>query len=159
METTTTEKPSETNAPPPPVVPALATSPSTKPSSTPSTAKTTTTTAKTNTTTSGSMTRQQEDSDPSSSSSSSSASSSTIYIGNLPPAVDEYTLAWTCAHYGPVAHVRIIRDTMTNTSRGYAFVTFMHSSTAGVAMQQLNGQVVLFGPYGGARVRAGRTNR
>ena len=31
----------------------------------------------------------------------------TVYVGNLPAAVDEYTLACTFMHFGPVVHVQV----------------------------------------------------
>lgn len=84
--------------------------------------------------------------------------SSTIYVGNLQPSVDEYALFWTCTHFGPVAHVQIIRDKPSNVSRGFGFVTFAHPAYATVAMQQLNGQV-MYGPFGGHRIKAAPTNK
>jgi len=82
----------------------------------------------------------------------------TIYIGNLPPSVDEMALMWTCGYFGPVAHAQIIRDNKTQVSRGYGFVTFAHPAYATVAMQQLNGQV-MYGPFGGQKIRVAPTNK
>ena len=84
--------------------------------------------------------------------------SSTIYVGNLQPTVDEYALFWAASHFGPVAHVQIIRDKPSQASRGYGFVTFAHPAYATVAMQQLNGQV-MYGPFGGHRIKAAPTNK
>lgn len=82
----------------------------------------------------------------------------TVYVGNLPPAVDEYALMWTCAQFGPVTHVQIIRDKASQASRGYGFVTYAHPAYATLAMQQLNGQI-MFGPAGGQRLKVAPTNK
>ncbi|GAB4818273.1 hypothetical protein N2152v2_005319 [Parachlorella kessleri] len=76
----------------------------------------------------------------------------TVYVGNLPAAVDEYTLACTFMHFGPVVHVQIIRDKATLVSKGFGFVTFAHPAYATLAMQQMD-QQVLYGPFGGLRIK------
>jgi len=86
------------------------------------------------------------------------ASTTTVYLGNLTPAVDEETLLWTCGYFGPVANVQIIRDKITQVSKGYGFVTFAHPAYATWAMQQLNGQA-LYGPFGGQKIKVAPTNK
>lgn len=82
----------------------------------------------------------------------------TVYIGNLPPTVDEYTLAWTLGFLGPVLHAQIIRDKGSRASRGYGFVTFSHPAYATVAMQQLNGKP-MYGPFAGNRIKVAPSNK
>ncbi len=54
--------------------------------------------------------------------------------------------------------VQVIRDKITNHSRGFAFVTFAHPHAASSAHAQLNG-VTLYGPFAGRALRLGASNR
>jgi RNA recognition motif-containing protein len=104
--------------------------------------------------------------DPSSIAGSSSAASGTatllagcaLYVGNLPPAADEYAVASVFSAFGPLAHVQIIRERSNQASKGYGFVTYSHPAYATVAMQHLNGQV-LTGPFGGQRIKVAPSNK
>ena len=82
----------------------------------------------------------------------------TVYVGNLLPSVDENVLMWTFTQFGPVTHVQVIRDRGTQASRGYGFVTYAHSAYATLAMQQLHGRV-LYGAFGGQRIKVAPTNK
>lgn len=54
--------------------------------------------------------------------------------------------------------MKVIRDKITNHSRGFAFVTFAHSQSAACAHAQLNG-ATMGGPYAGRALRLGASNR
>lgn len=53
---------------------------------------------------------------------------------------------------------QVIRDKITNHSRGFAFVTFAHPHAASWAHAQLNG-VTMYGPFAGRALRLGASNR
>ncbi len=62
----------------------------------------------------------------------------TLYVGNLPFSTTEEGLQKLLEPYGSVSSVRIIKDKMSNRSKGYAFVE-MDEGGAENAMQALNG--------------------
>ena len=55
-------------------------------------------------------------------------------------------------------HAQVIRDKITNHSRGFAFVTFSHPAAASCAHAQLNG-ATMYGPFSGRALRLGPSNR
>ena len=53
---------------------------------------------------------------------------------------------------------QVIRDKITNHSRGFAFVTFAHPHAASWAHAQLN-SLTMYGPFAGRALRLGASNR
>ncbi|MCU0387647.1 MAG: RNA-binding protein [Chitinophagaceae bacterium] len=63
-----------------------------------------------------------------------------LYIGNLSWSVTDNELQDTFEAYGAVASCKIIKDKMTNRSKGFAFVEMPNDSEASAAISGLNGQ-------------------
>ncbi|KAI8463226.1 MAG: hypothetical protein J3K34DRAFT_527152, partial [Monoraphidium minutum] len=78
------------------------------------------------------------------SSRSGDATGSTLYFGNLHPCVTVPVLQDICSYFGPVEHVKIIKDKGTGMGAGYGFVKFTDRRCATAALQYLNNKV-LFG--------------
>eukprot|EP00741_Cyanophora_paradoxa_P007684 tig00001181_g7433.t1 len=70
------------------------------------------------------------------------AQAKSLYIGNLYPNVSEALLYDLCATFGSVENVKPIKDKATGNSSGYGFVDFYDNTTAGLALQALNGRYV-----------------
>jgi len=75
-----------------------------------------------------------------------------LYVGNLAPTVDEQALYSHFIQFGYIANVQILRDKEAGTSRGFGFVSYMHPSSAQMAMQHMNG-VTLMGPFQGRPIK------
>lgn len=58
-----------------------------------------------------------------------------IYVGNLPQDFEEDELIEMFEEYGKVDSVKIIRDQITNRSRGYAFVKMDDKEAARQAIE------------------------
>jgi RNA recognition motif-containing protein len=63
-----------------------------------------------------------------------------LYIGNLSWTITDNELQDTFEAYGEVASCKIIKDKMTNRSKGFAFVEMPNDSEASAAISALNGQ-------------------
>jgi RNA recognition motif-containing protein len=63
-----------------------------------------------------------------------------IYVGNLPYQITEDELRDAFAAYGEVSSAKIIMDRETGRSKGFGFVEMPDSSTAGKAIDGMNGQ-------------------
>jgi len=61
-----------------------------------------------------------------------------LYVGDLHPDVNEYTLQDKFGAVGPVANIHVCRDSVTRKSLGYAYVNFFAHADAQKAMDQLN---------------------
>jgi RNA recognition motif-containing protein len=61
-----------------------------------------------------------------------------IFVCNFPPSIDERYLQNIFSRYGEVYSVKIIRDKITRTSKGFAFVR-MQERDCENAIQHLNG--------------------
>ncbi|MDP4208956.1 MAG: RNA-binding protein [Bacteroidota bacterium] len=61
-----------------------------------------------------------------------------IYVGNLPYKADEDVLKEIFEEYGEVAAVKIVTDTVTRRSKGFAFVTMNNDEQANQAIEELN---------------------
>ena len=59
-----------------------------------------------------------------------------IFVGDLSLEVDSEGLRKAFAPYGDISDCRVMRDHLTNKSKGYGFVSFANSSDAQTAMQQ-----------------------
>lgn len=57
-----------------------------------------------------------------------------------------------------VLWLQVMRDRENNTSRGFAFITFVNAPDAEAAMGQLNGTTPQ-GPYQGKPIRVSPSNR
>ncbi|KAH8827614.1 hypothetical protein DL96DRAFT_1599656 [Flagelloscypha sp. PMI_526] len=68
-----------------------------------------------------------------------------LYIGNLHPAVDEYTLIKLYSQYGKVSHLDFLyhkSGPQKGKPRGFAFVEFANSQDADAALQATNGKLI-----------------
>lgn len=57
-----------------------------------------------------------------------------IYVGNLPYRINEYDLKNYFSQYGEITHVRIVKNSRTGRSKGYAFVSFITPKEAKKAL-------------------------
>ncbi|MDA3614565.1 RNA recognition motif domain-containing protein [Polluticaenibacter yanchengensis] len=62
-----------------------------------------------------------------------------LYIGNLSWGVTEAELQQTFEAYGQVESCKIVKDKVTNRSRGFAFVEMPNKDEANAAIDALNG--------------------
>lgn len=64
-----------------------------------------------------------------------------LFIGNLDPEVDEKLLYDTFSAFGVILQVpKIMRDTETNSSKGFAFINYASFDASDAAMEAMNGQ-------------------
>jgi RNA recognition motif-containing protein len=63
-----------------------------------------------------------------------------LYIGNLSWTITDNELQDTFEAYGEVASCKIVKDKMTNRSKGFAFVEMPNDAEANAAISALNGQ-------------------
>jgi nucleolar protein 15 len=69
-----------------------------------------------------------------------------VYIGHLPPQMEEQELAQFLNQFGPVAKVKVSRSAKSGRSRGYAFVKFVEGDeVAKVVAETLSGFFVMKG--------------
>ncbi len=59
------------------------------------------------------------------------------YVGHLPKDVFEDTLVPLFEEYGKIYDLRIMMDSLTGMSRGYAFVTFMDAESCKKASEEV----------------------
>jgi len=67
-----------------------------------------------------------------------SAPSASLYVGELDPTVTEAMLFEFFNMIGPVASIRVCRDTVTRRSLGYAYVNYLNTADGERALEQLN---------------------
>lgn len=67
----------------------------------------------------------------------------TLYFGNLHPFVNQAALQDLCTYFGPVEHVKLIKDKHTGQSLGYGFVKFMDRRSADMALMALRKKMYL----------------
>lgn len=65
-----------------------------------------------------------------------------LYVGKLNPSTDESTLEKELSKYGTLVEVNLIKDKVTNESRGFAFVKFENAEDASSATEGLNGKTI-----------------
>ncbi|HSK13098.1 MAG TPA: RNA-binding protein [Phnomibacter sp.] len=63
-----------------------------------------------------------------------------LYIGNLSWSITDNELQDTFEAYGEVTSCKIVKDKMTNRSKGFAFVEMPNDDEANAAISALNGQ-------------------
>jgi len=63
-----------------------------------------------------------------------------VFVGNLSYDADEHDLRGLFSAAGALEGIEIVRDRQTGNSRGFGFVSFMMSSDAERAVEDLNGQ-------------------
>jgi RNA recognition motif-containing protein len=61
-----------------------------------------------------------------------------IYVGNLHYKADEEVLKEIFAEYGEVASVKVVADSVTRRSKGFAFVTMNNDEEAKIAVEELH---------------------
>lgn len=69
-----------------------------------------------------------------------------LYIGNLPYQVETANLKESFEKFGEIVDVVVIKDRESGRSRGFGFVTYANESSAGAALQAMNGEVILGRP-------------
>lgn len=62
-----------------------------------------------------------------------------IFVGDLSPEIETETLREAFAPFGEISNCRIVRDSQTLKSKGYAFVSFVKKAEAENAIQSMNG--------------------
>ncbi|MES2648645.1 MAG: RNA-binding protein [Bacteroidota bacterium] len=65
-----------------------------------------------------------------------------LYIGNLSWSISEPELQQTFEAFGEVSSCKIVKDKMTNRSKGFAFVEMPNDDEANAAISALNGKDV-----------------
>jgi RNA recognition motif-containing protein len=65
-----------------------------------------------------------------------------LYIGNLSWSISEPELQQTFEAYGAVSSCKIVKDKMTNRSKGFGFVEMPNDDEANAAITALNGKDV-----------------
>lgn len=63
-----------------------------------------------------------------------------IFVGDLSPEIETETLREAFAPFGEISNCRIVRDSQTLKSKGYAFVSFVKKAEAENAIIAMNGQ-------------------
>ncbi len=70
-----------------------------------------------------------------------------LFVGGIPYSLQQEELNELFSQFGQVTSATIIRDRVTNQSRGFGFVEMATEDEAGEAMRKLNGMVI-----GGRRI-------
>ena len=65
-----------------------------------------------------------------------------LYIGNIPYSISESELTQLFAAFGEVTSINIVKDKMTNRSKGFGFVDMPDSAAANAAINELNGKEI-----------------
>lgn len=66
--------------------------------------------------------------------------SNKIFVGGLDFSLDENFLRKEFSKFGLVRNVKLCKDIETDKSRGFAFITFMDSSSAENAIKEMDGK-------------------
>lgn len=63
-----------------------------------------------------------------------------IFVGDLSPEIDNETLRTAFTPFGEISNVVVMKDQVTQTPKGYGFVSFIRKEDAMNAIEQMNGQ-------------------
>jgi RNA recognition motif-containing protein len=66
-----------------------------------------------------------------------------LFVGQIPREMDEDTLIPYFAEFGPIIELTVIRDRLTKTHKGCAFVTYLQIASAHQAIEQLHDKIKL----------------
>jgi RNA recognition motif-containing protein len=66
---------------------------------------------------------------------------STLFIGGLPPSIEEIEIAKLIMPFGQINTIKIVRDKLSGRSKGFAFVEMQQDLEAEEASIQLDGEV------------------
>ncbi|XP_071084868.1 RNA-binding motif protein, X chromosome-like isoform X4 [Haliotis cracherodii] len=75
-----------------------------------------------------------------------------IFVGGLTSNVDRETLETAFAKFGRITEILIIRDKITNQSRGYGFITYENPLDAEDAVKGMDGEVPSFQTINGKEI-------
>eukprot|EP00794_Sanderia_malayensis_P016851 gene16851-18550_t len=64
-----------------------------------------------------------------------------VFVGSLPPFVDNYMLAREFSPFGDIKRVTVVRDRLTGMSRGFGYVVFYEEMAAAEAINAMDGQI------------------
>jgi RNA recognition motif-containing protein len=65
-----------------------------------------------------------------------------LYIGNIPYNMSENDLTQLFANFGEVSSLNVVKDKVTNRSKGFGFVEMPDDSAASAAINELNGKEI-----------------
>ncbi|HLP10845.1 MAG TPA: RNA-binding protein [Flavobacteriales bacterium] len=65
-----------------------------------------------------------------------------LYIGNIPYTMSESDLTQLFANFGEVSSLNVVKDKVTNRSKGFGFVEMPDDSAASAAINELNGKEI-----------------
>lgn len=63
-----------------------------------------------------------------------------IFVGDLSPDIENHQLREAFAPFGEISDCKIVRESQSNKSKGYAFISFVRKEDAENAIQSMNGQ-------------------
>jgi len=63
-----------------------------------------------------------------------------VFVGGLPPDVDELDLVGFVSTYAEVSTIKVVRDRATKKCKGYAFFQMTSDKMAERAVEELNGR-------------------
>lgn len=70
----------------------------------------------------------------------------TLYVGDLPPEIEEFHLFEKFGSVGPIVSIRVCRDLITKNSLGYAYVNFQNPSDAERVLDTMNFDTIMNKP-------------
>lgn len=65
-----------------------------------------------------------------------------LYIGNIPYSISESELTDLFANFGEVSSLNVVKDKVTNRSKGFGFIEMPDDSAASAAINELNGKEI-----------------
>jgi RNA recognition motif-containing protein len=65
-----------------------------------------------------------------------------VYVAGIPRRVNEEDLKRVFEKYGPIADIKVIKDPLTNNSKGFAYILFEKVEDATNAIRGLDNQRV-----------------
>eukprot|EP01038_Epipyxis_sp_PR26KG_P010644 gene10644-14296_t len=80
-----------------------------------------------------------------------------LFVGQIPKDMDEETLSQYFEEFGPISEITVIRDSITMSHKGCAFVTYQYPESAQAAVEQLHDKVKLLNSPNPLQVRIAET--